>query len=236
MGKTLIVYYHRVGQPPSAARYRSMFVAPSLLKFHVTVLRHLGFKFATVSDALKNPDQNWACLTFDDGYVDNLTLGLPVLQKEHVPATIYIVSSGVGKKNHIWKESGDRLPGDFLNWDEIKTLRDSGWEIGSHAHDHVHLDRYSKEDQKQLIFDSRDLLQAILKTPIMSFSYPYGHYNQDTVQLVKDAGFTHATTTESGINTNITNAYELSRIPLGGCQIRHYFQSIGRLYYYLIKR
>jgi len=235
MNKTIIVYYHRVGRPPIHARYRSMFVSPKLLRFHILCLKRLGYQFTTVSDAMRQPDKNWACLTFDDGYSDNLELGLPVLQKENVPATIYIVSEGINKKQHIWKESGDKLPGDFLDWDGIKLLRDHGWEIGSHAHDHVHLDRYSKVEQKDFILKSRDLLQERLKSPITGFAYPYGHYNQDTIEIVKTAGFSYATTTRYGINTIKTNVFELLRIPVGGHQAHHYIQSLARLYYYLIR-
>lgn len=35
------------------------------------------------------------CLTFDDGYLDNLTTALPILEKYKVPATFYIISEGL---------------------------------------------------------------------------------------------------------------------------------------------
>jgi peptidoglycan/xylan/chitin deacetylase (PgdA/CDA1 family) len=41
-------------------------------------------------------------LTFDDGYLDNYTLALPVLAKYRVPATIYLVSSTLTHRKPMW--------------------------------------------------------------------------------------------------------------------------------------
>jgi peptidoglycan/xylan/chitin deacetylase (PgdA/CDA1 family) len=84
-----------------------------------------------------------AVLTFDDGYVDNLTAALPLLQKHNIPATLFVITGDVGKGNGTWDEAGESLPADLLSMGMCETqLRDHGWEIASHAHEHVHLDRY----------------------------------------------------------------------------------------------
>jgi len=41
-------------------------------------------------------------ITFDDGYRDNLTLGLPVLEKYGVPATIYITTGFIDRTANLW--------------------------------------------------------------------------------------------------------------------------------------
>lgn len=41
-------------------------------------------------------------ITFDDGYRDNLTLGVPVLQRLKIPATIFLVPEFLSGRVHAW--------------------------------------------------------------------------------------------------------------------------------------
>ncbi len=235
MSQLLIVNYHRVDSPHKDARYRSMFITPELLRFHIRFLKRCGYRFSTVTDALKRPGEDIACLTFDDGYLDNFRKGFPVLRTMNVPATVYVVTGAIGGHKIVWRESGDKLPSDILSWDQLKRLRDEGWEIGGHTHDHVHLDRYPKEIQKNTIVTSKQTLEKELGVKIESFAYPYGHYNHDTLAVVRAAGFTNAVTTKAGINGNSRSTFELQRISMGGYAGRHYLQSIGRFCYHLVR-
>lgn len=50
------------------------------------------------------------CLTFDDGYLDNLTTALPVLEKHRVPATFFVLSKGLDDPDFmIWTDLFDLL-------------------------------------------------------------------------------------------------------------------------------
>ena len=42
------------------------------------------------------------CITFDDGYKDNLTYALPILKEFNVPATIYIITKFFKQGFNIW--------------------------------------------------------------------------------------------------------------------------------------
>jgi len=43
-----------------------------------------------------------ACITFDDGYRNNLTIGLPVLRELSLPATIYLATGLIGTDARLW--------------------------------------------------------------------------------------------------------------------------------------
>lgn len=43
-------------------------------------------------------------ITLDDGYLDNLTLGVPVFQKYEVPAIVYITNDFIGGGSFLWHD------------------------------------------------------------------------------------------------------------------------------------
>jgi peptidoglycan/xylan/chitin deacetylase (PgdA/CDA1 family) len=43
-----------------------------------------------------------ACITFDDGYRNNLTIALPVLRELGLPATIYLATGLIGTDTRLW--------------------------------------------------------------------------------------------------------------------------------------
>lgn len=231
MSSLLILNYHRVGFPDSRARYRGMWVSPKLLALQIRLLQMRGYQFTTVSSGLEHLSNGgrWAAVTFDDGYLDNIVHGLPVLQRLHVPATVYVVTGDVGRSQVIWRESGDQVPADLMTWEQLRMLQNCGWEIGSHAADHIHLDRASGEMQQELIATSFVTLQRELTVPPRSLAYPYGCYNATTMRLVQAAGFQNAVTTQPGTNSCEADVWQLKRYGVGGVHLRHFLKSLRML-------
>ena len=46
-----------------------------------------------------------ACVTFDDGYLNNRTVAIPVLQALDIPSTIYLATGFVNSSRHLWTTS-----------------------------------------------------------------------------------------------------------------------------------
>lgn len=46
---------------------------------------------------------NAVCITFDDGYLNNLTVAQPILQKYQIPATVY-VATGFSQGQNMWND------------------------------------------------------------------------------------------------------------------------------------
>lgn len=47
-------------------------------------------------------------VTFDDGYVDNLTVALPLLERHEVPATLFVVGNAIGRRREFWWDALQR--------------------------------------------------------------------------------------------------------------------------------
>ncbi len=58
----------------------------------------------------KQPKEKTIALTFDDGYVNNFSIALPVLKKHNIPATFYLISKGlVDDSYYVWPDIIDLI-------------------------------------------------------------------------------------------------------------------------------
>lgn len=229
--RLLILGLHRVGCPPPHAKIRGLFISPQLLSFQLSLIQKMGYSFSTLKNALAEPQGKHAVITFDDGYADNFTNALPVLQKFNAPATVFVITGDVGGRNVVWHEAGEDLPADLLDWNKLAYLQRQGWEIGSHAHQHIHLARYNEVEQQTVIEKSLIEIKNNLGIAPVSFAYPYGSYNQTTTKVLKRLGIRYAVTTNPTRredNLKAENLLELSRVSLGGRKPHHYAKSFLR--------
>jgi peptidoglycan/xylan/chitin deacetylase (PgdA/CDA1 family) len=228
----LILGLHRVGYPPPEAKIRGLFISPDLLSFQLSIIQKMGFRFTSLRDALDNPYGKRAVITFDDGYQDNIENALPILQKFNAPATLFVITGDVGKRKVVWKEAGENLPADLLDWNSLRSLVNLGWEIGSHAHAHVHLARYPEFEQRVHISKSIAEIRKNLGIKPVSFAYPYGSFNEITKKSLHEQGIKYAVTT---LPTNQKNSFfiedllELSRVSLGGRMMHHYAKTCFKM-------
>lgn len=94
------------------------------------------------------------------------------------------------------KESIQDYPQNFLMTSgEVKTLGEHKlFDIGLHTVNHVALSYHDKEEQKREIHQNQKELKQILNKSISTIAYPYGEYNNTTLEVVQEldlqAGFT----------------------------------------------
>jgi len=227
----LILGLHRVGFPPPNAKIRGLFISPRLLSFQIWLLKRRGYKFMTLRDAMSRNESKRAVLTFDDGYADNLSAALPVLKKHNVSATLFVITGDVGKEDVVWDEAGEKLPADLLDWDSLAELKTNGWEIASHGHAHIHLERYSEAEQEDVILRSLDEIESRTDERPVSFAYPYGSYDQRTKRVLKRLGVQFAVTIDPARYDDDLAArdhLELTRLSVGGRHFYHYVRAFIR--------
>ena len=137
-------------------------------------------------------------LTFDDGYEDNYTTLLPMLEERHMTAVVYMVTNSIGRK-------------DYLSWNQLRDMQARGIEIGSHTANHQPLTSLDREKQAEEMKLSKLLMEWNGLKTIYSFSYPNGAYDEGMPDLLRDNEYLNAVTGDGGLNTLKTNPYLLQR-------------------------
>jgi peptidoglycan/xylan/chitin deacetylase (PgdA/CDA1 family) len=79
-------------------------------------------------------------------------------------------------------------------------------EIGAHTLTHPDLRALTPEEQRAEIKGSKGWLETIVSSEIKMFCYPKGLHNNSVVEIVREAGFLGARTTELG-SFNISNPF-----------------------------
>lgn len=124
---------------------------------------------------LKNRKQlgylaNKVVLTFDDGPSRQLTAILNILKEKNVPA-------------HFFWQS--KLLYSSRPW---KRVIEEGHDIGSHAFNHKNLITLSYQEQMQQIKNSVTKIEGITGEKVRYFRPPFGRYNEDTIDVLKELG------------------------------------------------
>lgn len=100
---------------------------------------------------------------------------------------LFITGAYVGG-NNAW-DNGAPLYEEFCDWNEIMTLVNMGCKFGWHTWSHKDL---TKLDYNTLLYE------VTPPFPMEVFAYPYGIFNEQVIQAVKEAGFKKAYTVYDG--------------------------------------
>lgn len=173
-------------------------------------LRGQGWTTLTMAElAAGKPPPRAVVVTFDDGYADNLA-ALEMLTQRRMRATWFVVSGSVGQRP-AWPADG-RPEGRLLSADELRAMRDAGMEIGSHTRSHCRLTDLETHGVNEELRGSKAELEDILGSPVGSFAYPYGKFDDSIVRAVSAAGYAAACTTRPGWATRDGDPYRLRRL------------------------
>jgi peptidoglycan/xylan/chitin deacetylase (PgdA/CDA1 family) len=192
-----VLGYHRIADDAD-----ELAVRPRAFRRQMERLLALGAQPLSLDDApgLLNEgvDRFYVCVTFDDGYHDNLMEAVPVLRELRIPATIFVPTAAIdGTARLYWYAAQPRL----LSWRELRELSaDSLFSVGSHTRRHPDLTRLTQKGAWEEIAGSKAELEDRLGVPATSFAYPAGCMSEREARMVVEAGYTVAVTTRPGPN------------------------------------
>jgi len=117
------------------------------------------------------------------------------------------------------KELGSRFqkyPSEYqlLDWEMVREMSRKGISFGVHTANHVVLPLENDSRMETEIVESKRELERRLGEKVDSFAYPNGEYNPKVRNLIAEAGYKIAVTTEKRINRPGADLLTLGRISL----------------------
>ncbi|MER8907689.1 polysaccharide deacetylase family protein [Mesorhizobium sp. M0854] len=108
-GLGAILMLHRVTATPEKPNgvNRHLNIAPGFLDTVIADMKANGYSFVTLDEAIErikagDKDGQFATITADDAYRDNMTEALPVLEKHGAPITIYVAPGLIDGAADLW--------------------------------------------------------------------------------------------------------------------------------------
>jgi peptidoglycan/xylan/chitin deacetylase (PgdA/CDA1 family) len=210
-----ILFYHRVADNhPNAWTMGTRRFAAQIewlrKRFELVSLAQAQARIA--SDKNRIPT---ACITFDDGYADNMHIAVPFLLRNEIPFT-YFVST-----NHVL--GGEVFPHDVAAGcplapntpSDIRELAAAGVDIGGHTRSHVDLGAISSlQALVDEIAGCKRELEELIDGRVRYFAFPYGqHPNMSSAafRAAYEAGYDGVCSAYGGYNFPGDNPFHLRR-------------------------
>ena len=184
--------YHRVCPVPRTLFPPTYNVRPEVFESQLRWLLNHGFEAWPLKRLIEAKKQGETissrvfAVTFDDGYENNYTYALPILQKLQVPATIFLATAFIDSDAPFpfdnWVHSGDwQVRSEAwrpLNRSQCRKMLDSGLiEFGCHTHTHQDFRNHPTAMAADLEI-CRDYLHREFGIENPSFAFPYGTPDQ----------------------------------------------------------
>ncbi|WP_336517400.1 polysaccharide deacetylase family protein [Pollutibacter soli] len=134
--------------------------------------------FSYLATGTEIPEKS-VMLTFDDGDADQVTTGLPELNKYGFKAVYFIMTVSMGRSIYMTKE-------------QIRALSDAGHVIGSHTWDHKNVKKFEDADWATQIEKPSKQLEEITGKPVKYFAYPFGLWKPEVIAPLKERGMVAA--------------------------------------------
>lgn len=207
----VLMYHEIIDEDPNQFRLVRSPYTISLNQFRaqMSYLHQHGYSSITLSELVKlkniyrtatRVDLNkLVVITFDDGYKNNVTHALPVLKKNHLVATFFVIVSRIGTRG-------------YLSWDDLRKLIRQGMAIQSHTLNHVPLEILSDDSIEMELVESKRILEQSLKRPVDFISLPHGSYTDLVFEITRRAGFEGCCTSDFGYFKLLDDPFQIKRI------------------------
>jgi peptidoglycan/xylan/chitin deacetylase (PgdA/CDA1 family) len=147
-----------------------------------------GYQFVSVNDIMSSYDKKRIAVTFDDGYAHLATVLPPLIDRFKIKPTIFLPTSYIGKSNN-WDYSSFFKSEPHLSRQQIEYLSEIGVDFGTHGHRHIELTSLDENLLDSELFQSKQILEEIVKKPVETMSFPFGKTSSEVLVAAKRAGY-----------------------------------------------
>jgi peptidoglycan/xylan/chitin deacetylase (PgdA/CDA1 family) len=190
--EAIVVLFHRVSDkyPTDTLTYTSRefeaFVRFFRLFFDVIPLTELLRRLENGGEL-----RGRLAITFDDGYRGNATIAAPILERYGQRACFFVTTDFIGTDRVPWWDAEKKIQTQWMTWDQVRSLRAAGHDIGSHTQTHPDLGIIAKEDARREIAGGISRLDAELGEHSGLFAYPFGgrkNMSETNQSVVRELG------------------------------------------------
>lgn len=173
MAKLPILMYHNV----TAEKGEGLTISVEKLEKQFKHLAENGYKtyhFRELDKLKTLPKGKNIVITFDDGYVSQMELALPLLKKYKLKATFFVPLDFLGKTD-TWNTSSLKI----MTAEQLKNLEPKIVELGFHSFYHK---KYTSLSNAEIEADTRRCLEFVSEnelnfSPVLA--YPYGKFPKE---------------------------------------------------------
>lgn len=227
-GIPVLLYHHILKKSENAFPNDSAIMDCEEFEAQMKYLYDHGFYTATLSDLAlylqgrKSLPAKTVVITFDDGHKTNYLYAYPILKKYGFHAGAFLITNRISQTPVPFDPRGLQ----FLSWPEIKQMTDV-FQFASHTNG-LH---YTIDGKSALLREPDDVVLKDLKTSkdlvhTEFFAYPFGAYNQKTIEQLKITGYKYAFTTEGKYVKPGDDPYELGRFVITPSTTESNFEQI----------
>ncbi len=202
-----VLMYHKIPDSPLATKHQ-IYVTKENFEKHLAYFRKQALtpitfidylKFASGERPLRDFPRRPIILTFDDGYTDNYTNLLPLMQQYGYRGVLYLLGD-FDLRHNQWDTDADPTEprSEIMDLPQKQAFVAAGWEIGAHTLTHPKLTTLTLAAAVSEIQRSKSALEITLQTQVVSFAYPYGNCNEALKKVVRAAGFALGVATDTG--------------------------------------
>jgi peptidoglycan/xylan/chitin deacetylase (PgdA/CDA1 family) len=211
---TPVLLFHRVGVPSRNASHSWLYVSHETFRRLAGELTRSQFRVISLTELIKtrfSSSQKRAVITFDDGFAATLELaGIP-LREHDLTAIQFLVANRLGQHNEWDRDKGSTME-PLMDRSQVKDWLSLGHEIGAHTLTHPHLTALTLDQAKREIVDSKKKLEDLFAVPMQHFAFPYGDHNKALLDIVREAGFLSACTTEPFVMSSEFSQWAIPRL------------------------
>ena len=211
-----IIMYHSLLKDTSSSG--KFVITPAEFEQDLMYLKEKGYTAIVMADLINytNSDGNLPekpiVLTFDDGCYNNYVYAYPLVKKYDMKMVVSVVGSYT-EQYSVTKEENANYS--YLTWDRIKELKNSGYaEIQNHSFD-MHTIKEKRNGSKKNKGESTEhykkaftedalknqrLLKEKAGVNATTYTYPFGGISNDSVEFLKEMGFSASLSCGEGMN------------------------------------
>jgi peptidoglycan/xylan/chitin deacetylase (PgdA/CDA1 family) len=164
-------------------------------------------------------------ITFDDGYRGNATIAAPILEAYGQRACFFVTTGFIGTDHVPWWDAEKKIQTRWMTWDQVRSLRASGHDIGSHTQTHPDLGVIRRDDARREIGGGSSRLDAELGEHSGLFAYPFGgrkNMSEENQLLLKELGLRCSVSAYGGTVRSGDDSLRLKRITISDWYVSPY--------------